>query len=462
MKFLTKTLVAAGVATAVLATGTAQAATVNNPTVVVAPAVAAPAKTVVNETTRTVISLANVVVTLAAGEALSVDDSVTFTLNSGTFAAITSGMLTDAPAAASFALVSGGVGQNFATYRVTTAPTAPAAVLTLTGATVTGTAIPNNTQLNVQVDMSGFVGGIATSLFGSPLTHYAAQLGPLYTAVFAAGANNVFDVATGFTTIQGAVVTAPSSTTSTAGTITVTTSAGATPNATTAGVPTAVPTPGSQLVTLSGPMTGVSAVTVPTLNGSTSTGGAVAPAIGGGMSIDTANNAAYGVANAAGPHSITITFNGSTAYDASTYTANLGSIIDGVGYTANASFGSGTTHTFTRNGSSFASNSLGALNKITITDRSGNLGAGGADGAVGITAFAADGTSVTCTGLAIPNVPNNGTVTIEGSTLTTACAGAKRIEGIVNSTSILTSNVKNTEGGTTVQSGLNSATGIAQ
>lgn len=462
-----KTLVAAGVATAVLATGAAQAASVNSPSVVAAPAVATPAKSVVNETTRTLIDLSDIVITLGAGEALNVDDSVSFTLSSGTFANISSAMLTDDGASNSaYALVSGGVGQSTATFRVTDDSTAVAANVTLSGAQVTGTTIVDNASLTVSVDMSGFVGGVPTSLFGSPLGHFAAQLVPLYTATFTAAGPETFDVATGFSSILGKAPTPPATaSTSNAGTVTVITNNAATAGTTTAngaGVPLGGPTPGNQLITLSGPMTGITSITATTLNGSTATGGAITPAINGGMSIDAANNLAYGVANTAGAglpvtlaHAIQIVFAGTQAYEVSTYTATVGSTADTTGgYLANGSYASGATHSFIRNGSQFTTNSFGPLNKITITDRSGALGAGGADGAVTFTAWDKDGNAVACTDLGVV-VPNNGTATVQGADVTAACPGAKRIDGIVNSTAILVSNVKNTEAGTTVQSGVN-------
>lgn len=452
MKILHKSLVAAGIATAVFATGAAQAATVSTPSTAAVPAYG---KTIVNESVRTVISPVATVVTLGAGEALSVDDSITFTLNNGTFAAIASGDLTAAPNAgpAGFALVSGGAGSNFATYRVTTNPTNAAAVLTLAAtATITGTAVADSGAINTTVQMSGFVGGASTSLFGSPLVSLTVQLAPTYTVAFTTGAG-IFDVATGFVTLTTSAA-APS--VSAAGTITPTVNAAAVANSTTAGIPAGVPTPANLLIALSGPMTGVSAITAANANGSTALGGASTPAVAGGFSIDTANNAAYGTTIATAATPITITFDGTTTYDVSSYSAVVSMTADaGGGYTANPSVATGTTHTFTRNGSAFATNSFGSLNKITITDRSGALGTGGADGAVGISAFAVDGTAVTCTGLTITNVPNNGTVTVEGAAVLAACPGAKRIEGIVNSTSIQTTNTKITADGATSQSGLN-------
>lgn len=463
MKFLKTSLVAAGFATAVLATGAAQAATINFPSTAAAPAPYG--KTIVNESTRTVISqqAAGVILSFPAGEGLNVDDSITFTLTGGaTWASIANTDITDTNASATtYALVEGGVGSSSAKFRVGTldhANNVPFTVTLAATATITGTAVADNGAISIQVDMSGFVGGAQTSLFGSPLTQLAVNLAPTYT-VTGTTATGIFDVATGFTTLTTSA-TAPS--TSAASTITVTANANAAANATTAGQPAAVPTLANQLLSISGPMTGVSGITAPTLTGSSSTGVATVPALVGGMTIDAANNLAHGIANAPGPHVISLVFDGTTAYDASSYGVNVASTTDAAGYAANSSYGTVTSHTFTRNGSAFTSNSLGPLNKLTVTDRSGALGAGGADGAIGITAFDKDGNTVTCTGLTIPNVPNNGTVTIQGEDITGACPGAKRIEGIVNSTTILTSNVKNTAGGTTVQSGVNNTTAIAQ
>ena len=181
MKLLKKTLVAAGVATAVLATGAAQAATISNPST--APGATA-AQNIINESVRTVITPAATVVNLGAGESLSVDDSVTFTLSSGTWAAIASGDLTQANG--TFALVSGGVGSSVATYRVTASGDTATALTLSANATVTGTAIPSDATLSVQADMSGFVGGAATALFGTPLTALNTKLVPAMTATITA------------------------------------------------------------------------------------------------------------------------------------------------------------------------------------------------------------------------------------------------------------------------------------
>ena len=459
MKLLKKTLVAAGVATAVLATGAAQAATVNNPSTATTPAVG---KTIVNESVRTVITPVATIVTLGGGESLSVDDSVTFTLSSGTFAAIVSGDLTHGGGGTgTFALVSGGIGSATATFRVTVAAIPAASVITLAAtATVTGTAIADNAALNVQVDMSGFVGGAQTALFGTPLTSLNTQLVPTMTVAFTANTAGIFDVAAGFAALNGVTPTATGATTSGNATITPTINGAAVANATTTGAPLAVPTPAATLVTVSGPMTGVASINSANLLAASAAGVATPLAPAGTMTIDTATNTATAtMVNNTAASTVAMTFAGTVAYDASSYSATVSLLSDVAGgYSANTSVASGNLFTFTRNGSSFTSNSFGSLNKMTVTDRSGALGGAGADGAIGITAFDAAGAAVTCTGLTIANVPNNGSTTIQGADVLAACPGAKRIEGIVNSTTILTTNIKTTADGATMQASGNNTT----
>jgi hypothetical protein len=462
MNLLKKTLVAAGVATAVLATGAAQAATVNNPTVSALGVVNLVAsKFVANESVKTVLDLPTVTVTMGATETLSVDDSVTFTLSNGVFGAAGTVASTNSGA---LALISGGAKSATAVYRVTTAASAAASVITLTGATVTGTAIADNAAVTTGVAMSGFVGGAQTSLFSSPLTSYSMQLVPVMTATIVP-AVGTFDVAAGFaalTTTTGTTsATTGVSTTTGAAVITTTAGAGSTIGANTSGIPASVPAPASTLVTIAGPMTGVAQITDANINPTSAAGVATAGATTGKFTIDTATNTATGTQVATGAGSATISFAGTSAYDASAYTATVSRLVDGAAYAANASIKAATAFAFSRNGSSFTTNSFGALNKMTVSDRSGALGGVGADGAIALTAYDAAGAAVTCTGLTIANLPNNGTTTIQGADVMAACPGAKRIEGIVNSTTIFSSNTKITAEGATSQSGGNNTTSIA-
>jgi len=455
MKLLKKTLVAAGIATAVFATGAAQAATINNPSTALAPAAG---KAVTNESVLTVITPADTIVTLGAGESLSIDDSVTFTLNAGTFGTIAGGNLTAGPAnGETYALVSGGAGSNSATFRVTGAPSAAAAVLTLSGHTITGTGVAANSSILVTVDMSGFVGGAATALYGTPITQINTSLVPAMAAVVtAAGTAGVFDVANGFTALTAGTgnTVAGVSTFNGLADVTTTASAAAVVGNNTAGVPAGAPDPAATLIAISGPMNGVAGIDSPNTNATNALGVLAAPPATG-FGIDVGSNTAWGTQIGTGATAITISFDGTTSYDVSSYSATVSRLPDVAnGYGANANIGSGSLFSFTRNGTAFTSNSVGALNKLTITDRSGGLGGTGADGGIAISAFDAAGNAVTCgAGLVIPNVPNNGTVTVQGADIQDNCPGAKRIEGIVNSTNIYVSNTKKTEDGATSQSG---------
>ncbi len=452
MKLLKKIMIAAGIATAVFATGAAQAAAVDNPTVSITgiPNLVAN-KFVANESVKTVLDLDTITLTLGAGQVLSINDSITYTLSNGVFGS--AGVLAALPTGAA-ALISGGVGSATAIYRVTTVVPG-AATVTLTGATVTGTAIADNASVVTQVAMSGFAGGVAIAMYGSPLNNYDMQLVPAMTATVTPSAG-IFDVAARFsalTAATGSTTTAGVSTTIGTAAVTTTAGAGSTVAANTAGIPAAVPAAAATLITISGPMTGVASIDDANVNGS-SAAGVLTTGGGGEYTIDTATNMAWATqVTTAGASSTTITFDGTVAYDASAYTATVSRLADGVNYAANASIGSGTLFAFSRNGSAFSTNSFGSLNKLTVTDRSGALGEAGADGGIAITAYDAAGAAVTCTGLTIANLPNNGTTTIQGADVMAACAGAKRIEGIVNSTSIMSTNTKVAADGATSQSG---------
>lgn len=460
MKLIKKTLMAAAVS-ASIASG-AFAATVNNPSTAAVPTYG---KTITNESVRTVITPVATAVTLGAAESLNVEDSVTFTLSSGaTFAAIVAGDLTAAPnvAVATFALVAGGPGQNFVTYRVTANPTDVAAVLTLAAtATHTDTLVPDNGNVQTTVNMSGLVGGVATSLFGSPLTSLSETLAPMQTAALTALIPGTFDVAAGFLQLTGGTSSSGAAPflASNAATVTVTTNAAAAANNNAAGVPAAVPTLANTILTVSGSMAGVASIGVTGgVTSATATGGVPsAGTVVNVLDIDTVNNAAYGIATGAGPYVITFNFDGTSVQEIKSYTADVTRTADAAGYAATTVSSSTTAFNFGRNGSSFASNSIGALNKLTVTDRSGAIGAGGADGAIDLSAFDASGAAVTCTGLSIANLPSNGTTTIPGSDITSACPGAKRVEGIVNSAAIIVTNVKKTADGATATPGLSAS-----
>jgi len=463
MKVLQKTLVAAGLATAVFATGAAQAATTTFPATATVPAFAS---YIPNNVSSAIVDLPNIIVQLGATEALSVDDSVDITLSAGTFdAAVVAGNLTNG---GTVAVASGGaIGDSTVKFRVTATGGAND-TLTITGITIDASSVPDNGTISVQVDMKGFVGGESTNLFSTPLTALGISKQPVYTVAISDTTAGTFEVATGFTTLTSATGTTNAttgvSTSSDPADVTLTQNpvfAGALTNQTTTGVPAAEPIIGDILYTISGPMTGVSGIACTACTGSTSAGVAsTATTAANAFVIDSANSAAYAVSGAL-DQDFTFAFAGDTVMSPASFTVNVTTTTDAVGGFLASTVGGGAIATFGRNGSSFATNSFGSKNKLTITDHSGVTGAGGADGAITLTAYDADGAAVTCTGLTIPNVEANATVTIQGADVLAACPGAKRIDGIVNSTTINVTNVKITSDGATMQSG-NNAGVIAQ
>ena len=463
MKLLKKTLVAAGIATAVFATGAAQAASVDFPSKVGAGALPAPAKTIVNEASRAVISLAPVTLTMqdALGglQAISTGSSIRIALSAGKFtsAGTLNGLGTT--------LVSGGIGTDFLLYEVT-GPNA--GNIDLTGAEVDGKLIPDNGQLKINVNIATEIGGSSEQVYGSNLTagagieQLALQLEPALAAKITAVSGGEFLVAAGFRALAN--VNTLGESTAGPSTITFTASAGAIVAGTTAtggNVPLGSQSPASVVVTIVGPMAGVKSIGAPASNieGSTAAGVATTPATAAG-NFNIGAGAAYGRLTTIGTSTFGITFDGSVAYEPGAYTAQVRTNPDAAGgyLTPRAQLVQGTVFAFTRDGSSFTANTFGALNKLTLTDRSGSLGGAGADGSVTITAYDATGAEVVCADSLLGNLPSNGTMTVSGEDIQTNCPGAKRIEGAVNSSNIYVSNTKKTEDGATSQSNTNGGT----
>lgn len=257
MTILKRSLVAAGVATAVFAAGAAQAAaTVNFP----AAGLTYGKTGVANETIRTTLDQqgAGVILGFPAGEGLNIDDSVSFTLTGGAvWRSIGNADISDNQASAStYALVSGGVGKVEAVFRVAGADNNTTVAFNITladTATINAAGVADNGAVGITVGMSGFVGGQAVELFGSPLSHLAAKLVPAQTGAITnpatgAPAAGVFDVAEGFHQLTAATdaaggTLAPLSLSASA-TITLSPNVVATANgATTANVPLGAPHP---------------------------------------------------------------------------------------------------------------------------------------------------------------------------------------------------------------------------
>ena len=316
------------------------------------------------------------------------------------------------------------------------------------------------------------------SIYGTPLPYRLLQLESLYQdATLTPAAVGTFDVTTGYVELTGA-------STDMSGEATVSLT-----------VNSEAPAPVGEtrvLFTLEGDM---SAGVVRSISGgdeltSTNAAGAVPSAAAGGSTapgmfmLDRENGMAYAAnaeeiaANTDLNATLQITFNvrdeamlddddmvaipaGAAKSGPSSYILTVTGQPQGTGnsqvYTGSAILAASPALSFRRNGSSFVSNTLGPLNMVNITDRSGSLTGVSPSGDVSISAYDPAGDQVTCAPLDL-RLPNNGTLTISGADIIAACPGAKRIEGFINSTRILSTNIKRTENGATSSSAL-SATG---
>ena len=400
---------------------------------------------------------------LFTGNDLSVDDKIRIDLSNGaTFAATPTLTLAGGGVVA---VVNGGAGHSFTEWRVTTALTATAAgtadITVPAAATVDLSDVPADSSVTAKLTLNGLVGGSPTTLYnsGSAKTTSDPVLKVVPTAaVTTVTGTDLIRVSSGFKKL-GTTSTGPESLTS-GGTYTVT----ITPDAS-AYTPTSVdgtlPASGNELgtaavankvmVTLTGDMTGITKIEDTTVGDITSADSAGAAPTGGTVAdeffID--GNKAYAIVSAGftGVKTLNLLFtvDGTTVLNNRDFQVAVkflgnATATDGLNaetYQADTAIGA-----WTRDGSSFASNSVGNLNTIRVTDRSGALGgASGADGSVVITAYTADGTS--CSAVPATTVPNNGSVNILGSDIQTACPDTVRVEGTVNSTNIVVSNIKN-------------------
>ena len=341
--------------------------------------------------------------------------------------------------------------------------------------TIDASRVPAGGRVTLTANLLTEVLNRTRSIYSTPLTYRLLQLESLYQdATLVPPAPGVFDVTTGYVELTGA-----SASMSGEAMVSLNISDAA---------PVAV---GARrvLFTLAGDMSAgvVSSISGTSLT-STNAAGAVPTAAAGGtvansFMIDRAAGMAYAAsANelAAGAplnSTIQITFNtrdeavtdddgmvttpAGGAKSAGSYLLTVAGTPQGSGsnrvYSASSILTARPALSFIRNGSSFVSNTLGPLNMVNITDRSGSLTGVSPSGDVSITAYNPEGSPVPCAPLDL-RLPNNGTLTIPGADIIAACPGAKRIEGFVNSTSILSTNIKQTENGATSSSNL-SATG---
>jgi len=439
-----------------------------------------------------------VLLSLATSDVIKAGDVVTVDITGGTFAKApvlaASTVAGVAVATPGFALLSGGtVGSTQAIFKAGVNYT-PAAndQLRLTEAAGTGAGLikmagntaGNALNIKTTITVASAIGSLPA--YGTPLSQKNPNLKVVPFATLTAGNGNagVVQVSDGFhlyssgtgTTLV-TVGTLPAGATgqdaikSGAG-LAYTANAASIAGQVTAGVPAAVPAVAKVLLTVSlaagENLTGVKMISdgaagtkIKASNASGSTTAVTGTNIGTANQfwIDAATNKAYAVLTAVG--GVRLQIQSSQTAAMTTQTLNVTeSYLGDANYSAQSIPGGGTEMTLTRNGSSFTSNSVGNLNKIKVTDRSGSLGTGAAsaDGKVTISAYNITGTL--CSAVPAVTVPSNGSVTITGTSIQTACPGTQRVEGIVNSTAIVVSNIKNNPatGGITVNSAVSGST----
>jgi hypothetical protein len=221
-----------------------------------------------------------------------------------------------------------------------------------------------------------------------------------------------------------------------------------------------------------GDLTGIASIKDSTLAGvikgcdgttGSQTGGATDTFLLSGTTAAYASNVAavppQGTVNA----NAQFTLNGTTSQTARGFNAVVNVLVDGTKWSAHAALAPTVIYTIARNGSYFSSNSIGAINTIKITDRSGGLGSTLA--AITVTAWAADGTLIpeSSTAPAL-TVANNGTTSISGTDLAARFPSGTsgppmKYEFVVNSSNILVTSVKTNSDGSKSSTVYTSGTG---
>lgn len=208
------------------------------------------------------------------------------------------------------------------------------------------------------------------------------------------------------------------------------------------------------LVTLVGDFSGISKITGTGITGSSSTGSTTG-ALPGEFLINAEKTAAYAVNTAAfGPINgvladIAPTFyiNGTTTQNARVFTVQVQTLEQGTVWLPYIYLGPKTFYTIARNGVSFVANSIGPLNNIKISDKSGNQPALG--GKVNVVAWDSAGVQLpNAAGVLDILLKSNETIELTGAVLAARFVGTPmKYEVSIESTSAMISNVKNTPAG---------------
>ena len=223
----------------------------------------------------------------------------------------------------------------------------------------------------------------------------------------------------------------------------------------TAGIPSAYLGAKKLLVSLEGDFTGISKVTLDAtaggvnMTGCSATGvttGGVAGEflITGGKAYATNLIAFTGAVAVAANFAPTFYIDGTTTQTARTFYVKVENLQDGGTYNANTWLSTVQSYQIKRNGVNFSANSLGALNNIKISDKSGNVPTGGAN--IIISAYDAAGVKLAeVAGAPALKLLNNQTLEFTGDVIAARFVGTPmRYDFFIGSTTAVITNVKKT------------------
>ena len=407
---------------------------------------------------------ANATFTTGNSEALAINDTVTITLTGGpTFIA---GLTLQCPAVdlgsgagiASAPLSGGTTGSTTATWRLLSAATT-GSVLTFNAAsnifnvTTLGPTGRSDLLMDLKTSTGTTIGTASKSAFADTAAY-----------IFAGGYGLTIAPTEAFDTADVRALTGPYTKflnnlmLGTATALTITNNSAAT------AVPNSVFDAKKVLVTLTGDFAGVTKIAGVGITGSSSTGSTTGGVVGEFM-INAEKTAAYAVNSAAiatgGNIAVapTFTIDGTTTQAARAFTATVQSLEQGVVWLPYTYFGPRNHYEIRRNGVSFTANSLGPLNTIKISDKSGNQPALG--GKVNVVAWDAAGVKLAnAAGVLDILLKSNETIELTGTALAARFVGtAMKYEVSIESTGAVITNVKKTpEGfGSTVYTNANGA-----
>jgi len=393
-----------------------------------------------------VFTVANPVYTVGAAEALALGDTITFTLTNGVVFSSNKPVVVPSVGAAS--LLSGGLaGNTTATFRVTT-PIPAASTLTFSTGAVANlnvSAVVAGANADFLLSLNNSAGGVIVankSLFAS------TAAGGVYPFV----GRNLVTVTNTATSNVADVLAESGPYTKFEGNLTAGNQSVLNPAWGAGGVnlPAAQLSAKKLLITLSGDFTGIAKITCNGAYTGSDSAGVTTGGLAGQFLINADKTAAYAVNNAA-----FVGFNvdpkffidGTTPQAARAFTAKVENLVDGANYVANTWLAAGQNYSITRNGFFFAANSLGPLNTIKISDKSGKVPTGGAK--VFISAWDVNGTKLAeATGNADILLQNNQTITLTGPDMAARFVGTPmKYEVIVQSTNGIVTNVKTTTTG---------------